>query len=63
MSSAGKWEIETSSPHPVWCRIIYGDQEIHGIRHTELRDLHYAVGRAIKEARDQLPETYKHEMD
>lgn len=63
MSIAGKWTIEVGSPHPVWCRILFGDQEIHGIPHTELRDLEYAVRRAVKEARNALPKSHKHEMD
>lgn len=63
MSSAGKFEIEVGPPHPVWCRITYGEQEIHGIKHTELHDLRYAIERAIVEARAQLPESFKREMD
>lgn len=66
MSSAGNWTIEVSEPHPMWCRIVYRggpDQEVHSIHHKELHDLRYALDRAIKEARDKLPEGYKHEMD
>jgi pyrimidine deaminase RibD-like protein len=64
MSRAGKWSIEVRGDgYPVWCRILHDDQEICGIRHTELRDLKHAVKRAIKEATDALPESLKGEMD
>ena len=64
MSKAGEWEIRVSEPHPAWCEIFYrGQRFLHGVHHQDLRDLEYAVARAIKEARDKLPENYKHEMD
>jgi hypothetical protein len=64
MSSAGKWKItHWKDGHPVWCQISYDGKEIRGIDHRDLRDLQYAVERAIKECRDELPENYKHEMD
>lgn len=63
MSKAGDWTIRIAEPHPAWCTIQYGDQLIRGIHHKDLRDLEYAVSRAIKEARDKMPESHKHEMD
>lgn len=63
MSKAGKWEIQVSEPHPAWCKLLYDNQEIHGIHHKDLRDLEYAVSRAIVEARAKFPESHKHEMD
>lgn len=64
MSNAGDWKIDTwKGGYPVWCEISYGDSKFVKIRHTELRDLEYAVRRAILECRDGLPENYKHEMD
>lgn len=68
MSSAGKWTIEVTQSYPVWCLIRYHDpgreaREINLIRHNDLRDLAYAIERAIKQARDNLSEPYKHEMD
>jgi hypothetical protein len=61
--AVGKWNIEVSGPYPCWCRITYDDQEIHSVRHTELRDLEYALQRAIKECRDRLPPNDKSEID
>lgn len=64
MSKAGDWEIKVSEPHPAWCELFYqGRSVLRGIHHKELRDLEYAVGRAIFEARGKLPPSYKHEMD
>lgn len=65
MASAGKWSLtHWDGGHPVWCQLYYDGAEIlGGINHRELRDLHYAIGRAILECRDALPATHKHEMD
>jgi hypothetical protein len=54
MSSAGKFTVEVSAPYPCWVRIKYDGQEIHGIRHTELRDLQFSIDRAMAEARSRL---------
>lgn len=65
MSSAGKWKLtHWKGGHPVWCQLHYDGREVlHGIHHNELRDLKYAIERAIKECTDALPESFKHEMD
>jgi hypothetical protein len=64
MSRAGDWKIETmTGGHPVWCEISYGGSMFCKVRHTQLRDLEYAIKRAILECRDALPDSYKHEMD
>lgn len=46
---------------PVWCALRYGGQELR-FAHTELRDLEYAVKRMLREAEDDLPPNYKHEV-
>jgi hypothetical protein len=58
-----KWEVEVSLPYPCWVRILYEGQEIRGIHHKDLRDLEYALGKAMKEVRDKLPEGDKTEID
>lgn len=63
MSRVGKWTLDVSTPHPAWVTLVYEDQEITLIHHQDLRDLEYAVKRAINEARDKLPDSHKHEMD
>lgn len=64
MAGAGKWTIEVSQGgHPAWAQIKYEDQEIHGIHHRDLQDLHYAVGRAILEAKRALGPSHAHEVD
>lgn len=62
---AGKWELLLSKDgHPVWGTLHYAGAGLTSlIHHKDLRDLEYVVGRAIKAARDALPETHKHEMD
>lgn len=59
----GPFTVEITGPYPVWITITYNDKQIYHIRHTELRDLEYAIQRAIKDTRDALPETYKCELD
>lgn len=65
MSNAGKWKLtHWKGGYPVWCQLSYGDVEVVvTIHHKDLRDLQYVVDRAIKECRDELPESHKHEMD
>lgn len=64
MSSAGNWKIAPwSGGYPVWCELHYNDKELIRVHHKDLRDLEFAVKRAILECRDILPETYKQEMD
>lgn len=63
MSSAGDWEVTVSEPHPVWIGISFEGRELVRFRHNHLRDLEYAVARAIVEARGKLPEHCKAEMD
>lgn len=60
--NVGPFEIEITGPHPCWVTIKYADMELYHIRHTELRDLQYAVGRAIQTCRNLLG-THGHEMD
>jgi hypothetical protein len=54
MSSAGEFRIEVGGPYPCWVRIVYCQQEIHGIHHGELKDLQFALDRAMAEARRKL---------
>lgn len=64
MSKAGDWQITVTEPHPVWVELTYlGGAVPRRFRATELRDLEYAVQRAIIEARAKLPDRDKHEMD
>lgn len=63
-----RFTIEISDPYPVWVRIARSDSGggssvIGSFDHRELRDLEYAVGRAIHAARAELPEKFKVEMD
>jgi len=59
----GGFEIEVGEPYPAWVKVSYRDQVIRNIHHSELRDLEYAIGRAIKAARAKLPEPFRSEMD
>jgi hypothetical protein len=64
MSAAGNWKINPwVGGYPIWCELFYRGERLTQVRHTELRDLEYAVKRAINEARSNLPDNYKHEMD
>lgn len=64
VSSAGKWEIKVSQGgHPAWCELRLNDVTLARVHHEELRDLEYAVSRAIVECRNALPPSHKHEMD
>jgi hypothetical protein len=64
MAAVGKWKIIAwKGGYPVWCELHYEDREIARLHHKDLHDLEYAVKRTILEARDILPNNYKHEMD
>lgn len=64
-----KFEIHVGEGYPVWItlRASPGEAGIAGelrhIKHTDLRDLEYAVQRAIVEARRALRGTDKAEVD
>lgn len=63
MSSAGDWRIEVSEPYPAWSEVFFEGKSLVRVHHRDLRDLEYAVKRAILETRGKLPESSKHEMD
>ncbi len=63
MSLAGNWSISVSEPYPVWIGVSYQGRELVRVRHDELRDLEYAIGRAVMEARAKLPLHAKDEME
>jgi hypothetical protein len=55
MSSAGKWEIIVSTGgYPAWCELRHDGEVLARIHHNQLRDLEYAVSKAMREARDAL---------
>lgn len=62
MIRAGDFEISVSDPYPCWIKIRYNGDEIVTLRHRELRDLEFAVSRAIAEATRKLPDNYKDDM-
>jgi hypothetical protein len=62
MAKAGEFEVRVYDPYPCWCEIRYegrpimiGDDRHLRINHMELSDLHYAVEKAMQEARAKLP--------
>ena len=53
--TAGKFSIEVSQAHPVWCQLIYDGHSLErNIRHDELADLQHVLSRAIAEAKRNL---------
>lgn len=55
MSKAGNFEIDVSQGgYPAWCEIRYAGKALERIHHKELRDLQYAVEKAMREAREAL---------
>lgn len=62
MSSAGNFEITVSHPYPVWCDLVRNGVSIARFSHKELSDLHYAVEKAMQEARIILPKEDRHEV-
>ena len=63
MARAGRFEIRTTSPYPVWCEIIYdGKTVLQTVSHQELADLKYAVEKAMQEARALLQERDRWEV-
>ncbi len=61
-AKAGIFEIEVGSAYPVWCPIKITGVEVARISHRDLADLEYAVGRAKKYARENLPEKDRDEV-
>ena len=59
----GKRTIDVRAPYPCFCVLSHEGDSIGLIHHKDLRDLEYAISRAIKTARDMLPEHAKSEMD
>lgn len=43
----GSFEVEVSGPHPCWVSIRYEGTQLPPIHHRELKDLAYALERAI----------------
>lgn len=63
MSVAGNFKIDVwKGGHPVWCEVKYLGEVICKLHHSELRDLEYAVTKAMREAREELPDKYKDEV-
>lgn len=63
MSNAGNFTIRVCrGGHPVWCEIQYNGEDLCKIHHSELRDLQYAVTKAMQEAKAELPDRYKDEV-
>lgn len=60
--NVGEWKIEVTEPYPCWVTIHRRDVFIRSFRHDELRDLEYAVKRAIYAASEMLG-ARKSEMD
>jgi hypothetical protein len=61
---AGEFEVETwTESRPMWTEIRYGQQKMHGIHHSELRDLCYVLERLRAQIRGALPDKDKHQMD
>ena len=58
----GKWTIEVSEPYPCWSRISYLGQEIRTIHHKDLRDLEYALLRALVDIHYKLSPSDRHEV-
>jgi hypothetical protein len=54
VSKAGEFEIRVSGPYPAWCEIRYNGERLASIHHKELRDLRYAVDKAMREAKLKL---------
>lgn len=64
MSKAGEFHIHVSQGgYPVWCEISYCGKRLTQISHTELTDLRYAVEKAIREAKQALPEDRRLEIE
>jgi hypothetical protein len=63
MSKAGEFEIDVAvGGYPVWCEISYRGRRLASIHHSELSDLKYAVEKAMQQARNELPDSYKGEV-
>lgn len=60
---AGEFEIESNGLYPFWCAVTYKGESISTIRHDELHDLEYIVGRMRHAIRGALPLESKHEVD
>lgn len=50
----GRFDIEVSGPYPCWIRVNDDNGAGFSFSHRELRDLEYAVGWAVREARHKL---------
>lgn len=53
MFKVGRFEVSVWDPYPVWITIRTESGEIR-LSHSELRDLEYAVSRAMRDARQNL---------
>ena len=51
MSGAGNFNLEVYGPYPCWINIYYENQPLCRFNHKELSDLHYAVTKAMQEAK------------
>ena len=48
--------------HPVWCVLRIDGKEVAQLHHSELTDLEHEVRRAMRDARNELPQQYKSEV-
>jgi hypothetical protein len=63
-TNAGDWKVESeANSHPVWTTISHAGKAICRVRHDELRDLEYCLGRIRTMIKADLPAGYKHEVD
>jgi hypothetical protein len=63
--SAGPFDIETwTEGYPMWMKLSYKGQEIEStFHHSELKDLAHVIERMRVQARANMNDRYKHELD
>lgn len=63
MAKAGKWELRVMrGGYPAWVTVSFEDERLVQIHHEDLRDLEYAVQKAMREAKANLGKQYEHEV-
>jgi hypothetical protein len=61
--SVGIFKIELSTDaYPIWARLSVNGVDVAALHHDSLRDLEYAVSRAMVIARCALPPDFKDEV-
>jgi hypothetical protein len=48
--------------YPVWCQLHIDGVQVASLHHEDLTDLKHEVTRAMRDARNELPERYKGEV-